>query len=203
METQSIIVRSAKSTHEDGTHFAHYVDIASEGQFRLLLGRQVTEILATAFSQPNHDLSYEHTVFAEVGDEVVGMASGYTAQQHRSSNNEPLKQAAGRRAFFRMACMFALATPVLRFLHSYDDGDFYVQFLAVDDAHRGQGIGSKLIQAMEDRARASRSTHFAIDVARRNKGAHRLYEHQGFKTIRQWPKTRFVRPNILRMTKTL
>lgn len=202
MNTQSIFTRQADPTYEDGTHFAHYVHLASEGQFRLLLGRRVTEILADAFIQPNHDLSFEHTIFAEVNGEVVGMASGYTAPQHTASSDEPLRQAAGRSAF-RIACMFALATPVLRFLHSYDAGDFYVEFLAVDEAHRGHGIGSKLLQAMEDRARASGCTHVAIDVAARNRRAYRLYERCEFAAIRRWPRTRLVRPNILRMTKPL
>lgn len=202
MSTESISIRPAKPTYEDGLRFAHYVSVASEGQFRLLLGRRVDEILATAFSTPGHDLSYEHTLFAEVDGEIVGMGSGYTARQHRDANNEPLKRAAGRTAF-RMSLMFALAYPVLRFLHNYEDGDFYVEFLAVDEAQRGKGIGSQLLSALEDRARETGSTQFAIDVAGRNKTAQKVYERYGFETIARWPQTRLVKANILRMSKPI
>ena len=103
----------------------------------------------------------------------------------------------------RISFFFALLSSMMRFLHTYDGGDFYVEFLAVDTAHRGQGIGYTLMQAIENRARECGATQLAIDVARRNKGAQRLYERIGFTAIRQWPKTRLVRPNILRMTKPL
>jgi len=202
MDRQPIAIRPASPTREDGLRFAHYVDIASEGKFRLLLGRRASEILGTAFQEPKHNLSYENTLFAKLGGEIVGMATGYTAQRHCEANDRALMRAAGR-SKLRIACMFALAAPVFRFLHTYEEGDFYVEFLAVDEAHRGKGIGSKLIEAMQERALAAGSIHFAIDVAGRNESARRLYERHGFTTINRWPKTRLVRPNILRMRKPL
>jgi len=202
MNEQRIIIRAANPTHSEGLIFARFVDMAAEGQFGLLLGRRATEILASAFLVPNHDLSYERTVFAEVNGTVVGMASGYTEEEHRRSSDQPLKQAAGGIAL-RIRCMFVLAAPILRFLHTYEEGDFYIQFLAVDQTHRGQGIGSALIHEMETRARVSRSTHLAIDVAARNAVARQLYEHFGFAVIAQWPNLPRIRPNALRLTKPL
>jgi len=202
MDAESIRVRSAKPTVEDGLRFAHFAEMASKGQYRLLLGRRATEILATAFSKPNHDLSYEHTVFAECDGEVLGMTSGYTARQHRRASDKPLKQVAEHSAL-RMAVTFFVASPVLRFLHTYADGDFYVQFLAVDERHREKGIGSRLLRALEDRARDSASTRLVIDVVNRNVVARRLYRHYGFTPIDRWPRTRLVRPTLLRMVKPL
>ena len=202
MKEPTIAVRPARPTHEEGVVFARFVDMAAEGQFRLLLGRRVTEILASAFLVPDHDLSYERTLFAVSDADIVGMASGYTEEQHRRSSHRPLRQAAGGLAI-RMRGMFALASPILRFLHTYEEGDFYIQFLAVDPVHRGHGIGSALIHEMENRARVSQSTHLAIDVAARNTVARRLYEHQGVEVIAQWPKIRWVRPNALRLSKPL
>ena len=202
MNEQAICIRPAEPTYEDGLRFAHYLDVVSRGRFRILFGRRTTEILATAFDKPNHDLSHEHTVFAELDGDVVGMGSGYTASEHRRASDEPLMRAAGRSAF-RIAFMFFLVSPVLRFFHTYADGDFYVLFLAVDEGHRGKGIGSGLLRALEDRARDGASTRLAIDVANRNAVARRLYEHYGFATIDRWPRTRLLRPNILRMVKLL
>ena len=99
--------------------------------------------------------------------------------------------------------LFTLAAPVFRFIHTLADGDFYVEFLAVDEDHRGRGIGSRLLGALEDRAREAGTSQFAIDVAGRNKVAQKVYVRHGFETINRWPRTRLVRPNILRMSKGL
>lgn len=61
---------------------ARYLDQAAEGFFRFLLGREVAEILATAFAQPGHDLSYQYVTFAEREDRIVGLVSGFTAEEH-------------------------------------------------------------------------------------------------------------------------
>ena len=202
MSERPIVIRPAKPTYEEGVVFARFVDMAAEGQFRLLLGRRATEILTSAFLVPDHDLSYERTLFAVSDEGIVGMASGYTEEQHRRSSTRPLKQAAGGLAL-RMRGMFVLASPILRFLHTYEEGDFYIQFLAVDTEYRGRGIGSALILEMENRAHDSQSAHLAIDVAARNAAARRLYEHLGFDVIAKWPKIRWVRPNALRLSKPL
>lgn len=202
MRNESIIIRPAEPTYDDGLRFAHYVGLAAEGAFRHLLGRRVNQILAEAFISPGHDMSYERALFAEIDGQIVGMVSGYTAEQHHSADDNPLRKAAGRSAL-RMAFMFTLAAPVFRFIHTLANGDFYVEFLAVEEAHRGKGIGSWLLSALEDRAREAGSAQFAIDVAGRNKVAQKVYERYGFETIDRWPRTRLVKANILRMSKPL
>ncbi|MBN1859078.1 GNAT family N-acetyltransferase [Candidatus Bipolaricaulota bacterium] len=197
-----MIVRPAEATIDDGLKFAGYMNSASDGGFRKMFGKRFEEIVSKAYLEPNHDLSHETAMFAEVGGSIVGMVSGYSAEQYHRFDKDVLNRVAGR-SMFRISLIYGLISPMMRFLHTYDNGDFYVEFLAVDEARRGQGIGSNLIRAMEERARSSGSTHFAIDVARRNETARRLYERHGFKTIKQWPKTHHVRPNILRMTRSL
>jgi len=202
MEPQSVVIRPAKPTKDEGKKFAAYMNSASEGGFRIMFGKRFEEIVSTIYLEPNHDLSYETALFAEVEGDIVGMASGFTAEQYRQFRKDVLNQVAGR-TMLRISFIFALLSSMMRFLHTYDDDDFYVEFLAVDETCRGQGIGSTLMHAVEDRARACGATQLAIDVARRNKDAQKLYERIGFAAIRRWPKTRLVKPNILRMTKQL
>jgi len=202
MTLQSVSVRQAVSSHEEGRAFAQFMNQAANGQFRLLFGPRYAEIAAHAYQQPGHDLSYERTLFAAVDGCIVGMASGYTANQHRQSENRLLLEAAGRSAA-RILLLFALASPVFRFLHACDDGDFYLQFLAVDTPYRGRGIGTALIAAMEERARQSGSVRYTLDVSARNASARRLYEHRGFTIASRWPRFGVLPPALFRMVKTL
>ena len=202
MTRSQITIRPAKSTVAEGMEFTVYMNSASGGGFKKMFGKRFEEIISKAFLEPNHDLSYETVLFAEANGVVVGMVSGYSAEQYRTSRKDVVNLCAGR-SRFRIALIYAMIASMLRFLHTYDDGDYYIEFLAVDETQRGQGIGSQLLQAMEDRAHANKCTHLAIDVARHNDTARRLYKRHGFTTIRQWPRTRLVRPNILRMTKPL
>ena len=202
MEPQSITVRPVSPTPDEGRKFAIYMNSASDGGFKKMFGKRFEEIVSNAYLKPNHDLSYETALFAELDGRIIGMASGYTAAQYQGFSKDVVNLFAGR-SMLRISFFFTLLSPMMRFLHTYDNGDFYVEFLAVDEAHRDQGIGFKLMQAVEDRARECGATQLAIDVARRNKGAQRLYERIGFTSIRRWPKTRLVKANILRMTKPL
>ncbi|TMR62273.1 hypothetical protein, partial [Streptococcus pseudopneumoniae] len=82
MDRHSIVLRAANPTFDEGLAFARYADEAAEGFFRFMLGRRAGEIIATAFAQPDHDLSYQNVTFAERDNVIVGMVLGYTAEQH-------------------------------------------------------------------------------------------------------------------------
>ncbi len=203
MDRHSIVLRAANPTLDEGLAFARYVDEAAEGFFRFMLGRRAAYIIATAFAQPDHDLSYQYVTFAERDNVIVGMFLGYTAEQHRRSSRQPLNQAAGRRNI-RMRIVMILFAPLMRITDSIADGDFYLQFIAVDKALRGDGVGSVLMDSFEERARASGSTRLSLDVSAKNEEAHRFYERRGWTVESQWPK-RLPIPGLrfYRMTKTL
>ncbi len=203
MDRQSIVLRAANPTFDEGLAFARYADEVAEGFFRSMLGRRAEHILATAFAQPDHDLSYQNVTFAERDNVIVGMYAAYTAEQHRRSSRKPLKQAAGRRNI-RMRIVMILFAPVMRITDSIPDGDFYLQFIGVDKVLRGEGVGSILMDSFEKRARASGSTRLSLDVSAKNEGARRFDERRGMKVESQWPK-RLPIPGLkfYRMTKGL
>ena len=198
---ESITFRAAEPTFDDGVVFARYLDEAFEGLFRTTLGRRATDIVATAYIQPDHDFSYRNAVFVERNEAIVGMSSGYTAEQHRRSSYRPLKRAAGNH-ILRMTGAAVLCTR-LRFLGTHADGDFYIQALAVDRDLRGQGIGSILMDFMENRARAGGSQRLSLDVAAGNTGARRLYERRGLTVESGWQEKLHIPRFIHRMTKLL
>lgn len=202
MTVVSFSIRPARPAYEEGLIFARLANAAAGNGFRYLFGPRLEEIIALTFVEPGNDFSHECTVFAEEDGRIVGMASGYTAKEHRCFTEDAIKRAVGRSAL-RVAAVEVLIFPMLRFLHTYNEGDFYLQFLAVEEPYRGKGVGSALIDAMKARARETDSTHYAVDVSARNGGAKTLYERQGFVVQARWPRSRLVRPTILRMVQGL
>ncbi len=203
MDWHSIVLRAANPTFDEGLACARYLDQAAEGFFHFMLGRRAGDIIATAFLEPDHDLSYQNMTFAEREGVIVGMVCMYTAEQHRRSSRQPLKRAAGR-FNLRMRFVEILFAPMMRIIDSIADGDFYLQAIAVDKELRGAGVGSVLMDFVEERARASGSTRLSLDVSARNEGACRFYERRGMNVESQWPK-RFSIPGLTfyRMTKGL
>ena len=186
MDRHSIVLRTANPAFDEGLAFARYLDEAAEGFMRFMLGRRAAHIIATAFAQPDHDLSYQNVTFAERENVIVGMVLGYTAEQHRRSSRQPLNRAAGRRNL-RMRIVRMLFAPLMRIIDSIADG-----------------VGSVLMDSYEERARARGSTRLSLDVSAKNEGARRFYERRGMTVESQWPK-RLAIPvlKFYRMTKGL
>ena len=187
MDQHAIKLRRANPTLEEGLAFARYLDEASEAFFRFMLGDRAEQIIATAFIEPGHDLAYQNVTFAERGNVIVGMTSGYSAEQHRRSSSRPLQQAAGKR-HLRMRLVLILFAPLMRIIDSIADGDFYLLAIAVDEQLRGEGIGSVLMDAFEARARENGSTRLCLDVSAKNESARRFYERRRMAIESQWPK---------------
>jgi ribosomal protein S18 acetylase RimI-like enzyme len=203
MDQQPVPLRDANPTFDDGLAFARYLDEAAEGFFRFMLGRRSTEIIAKAFARPAHDLSHQNVTFAERDGDIVGMVSGYTAEQHRRSSRQALKQAAGQWNW-QPRIILVLFAPLMRIIDSIADDDFYLQAIAVDNELRGEGLGSILMDSLEEQARASGATRLALDVSAKNQGARRFYDRRGFAVDSQWPKRLRIRAlTFYRMTKAI
>ena len=179
-------IRPALPIFDEGLLFARYLNEAADGAFQTLLGRGYDRVIGEAYVSPGHDMSFENAVFAERSGRIAGMASGYTSQQHGLSSDEPLRRAAGFR-MVRMAALLKLGGGLKRFIDTVPNGDYYLQAVAVDDQHRGAGIGSTLLDYSEDRARVAGCTRIVLDAMEKNAGARRLYERRGMEVEAKSP----------------
>jgi ribosomal protein S18 acetylase RimI-like enzyme len=202
MSEGEIRLRPAAATVLEGRSFARHLDAATDGLFRLLLGRRFVEIIADAFVQPGHDLSFEHVTFAKMQGRIVGSASAYSAVAHADADHRPLLSAASWRAA-RLLPMVVLMWPMVRFLDDVRDGDYYLQAIAVDDDRRGAGIGGRLIEHVEECARAAGCRRLTLDVAIENEDARRLYERLGLTVEATSPRSLLPDSRVHRMAKTL
>lgn len=178
MASDSVTLRPAAADLSEGVLFARYLNVAADGAFRALLGRDYANVIGEAYLSQGHDLTYETVVFAEQSGRIAGMASGFTSQQHAQSSDEPLRRAAGLR-MVRMAAFSVLGRGMKNFIKTVPEGDYYLQAVAVDDQNRGSGIGSTLLDYSEEAGRAAGCTRIVLDVAETNTGARQLYERRG------------------------
>ncbi len=67
-------------------------------------------------------------------------------------------------------------------------GHLYVEMIAIDEGHRGQGIGSKLLEFATNRGKSRDNIRtISLHVIEKNVKAKALYERIGFRAIRsQW-----------------
>ncbi|MEM9045416.1 MAG: GNAT family N-acetyltransferase [Pseudomonadota bacterium] len=66
-------------------------------------------------------------------------------------------------------------------------GSWYVNVLACYPEHRGQGLGSRLLDLADDIARAKNISRMSVIVASANTGARRLYERKGYGELARAP----------------
>ena len=203
MHPQPPVIRSAEPTRDEGLICAKYFDIAAEGLFSILFGRRMLDLIAQAFAQTSNEYSHENTVFAVHEDRIVGQAIGFTAEQRQGFPKNPLAEFAGYPKV-RAGIIGGLLSPMFRVLDGVPEGDFYLLSLAVDEHQRGRGVGSALIEAMEERARLTESRRFSLHVAAKNAAAQRLYRHHGLSIEERWPKHLYLGElGLYRMAKTL
>ena len=198
-----VVVREAQPTPQEGQQYARYSNEASHGVVRILFGAHFEQILGRAYLSPGHDMSYEHVVFAETDAGIVGMASGFSFDDHRTSTVRPVLQAARLRGI-RLVPFGILGLRFFSFVNTVPEGDYYVAALAVDDTSRGQGVASMLLDDTEKRAAAAGCTRLVLDVETANHHAQRVYQRRGMTIEGESPAIAFMPDKrVYRMVKTL
>lgn len=124
-------------------------------------GLDLLEIGAQRYAREGVDFSYQNCHMAEADGTVAGMLHAYVMR-----DDEPLPDD---------------FDPVLRpFAELEEPASLYVSGVAVFEAHRGQGIGSALMNVAYQKARDLACPSVSLIVFEQNIGALRLYQRLGF-----------------------
>lgn len=168
----------------------------------------IVEGIDDSFIEDALRLAYEafakkfHIGFRDAGDLVrlfsdsVNTKHCFTAITNGNLLGILIFQTAGREFFhLKLSTVFTRFSPVRALLivlnlvllsQTARPDEFIVDALVVSPAARGLGIGTRLLDRAEDKARAEGKGTMSLGVIGENAGAIRLYERLGFKTTRAW-----------------
>lgn len=131
-------------------------------------GLSLGEIGAARYARTGTAFSFENCLVATRPGEVAGMVHAFPMEADASGAEE--------------------TDPVLRpYAELEDPGSLYVSGLAVHDRHRGQGIGSELMNRIYDLGRARGLPRVSLICFERNETAFEFYRRRGFKEIGRRP----------------
>ena len=136
-------------------------ELAGPGHSALELGRERARREEGGFS-------YRHTTIAEVDGEMAACLVGYMLDDPYDLTG--------------LDEVPAQFQPLVR-LEAQAPGTWYVNVLATFAEFRGHGLGARLLQVAEDKARAAGADTLSIIVGSWNEGAGRLYRRAKFGTV--------------------
>ncbi len=167
--TADILLRPADP--DDSPTMAPLLVEAGGGIYEFLLdgvvpGMGVTELLVPGLAAREGSFSYRHCAGAVDGDSVVGVAHAYPADWMRSVD----------RSYLPPDRLEHIRT----FDEAQDWGSYFLSALAVTAPWRRRGIAARLLDWVEERARAGGFDRITLHVWADNTPARRLYTRHGY-----------------------
>ncbi len=167
------------ATREDSRKIAELFGIASGGVARYVWsllapeypGLTPVEIGERRYAGEEGAFSYKNCTVAELGGEVIGMFHAFPMKDE-SEQEQP-------------------GEPVDPILEPYATlevpGSYYVSAMADFPEHRGQGLGTRILEMARHQVRRSGCRQVSLLVFGQNEGAVELYERKGFEVAGRAP----------------
>lgn len=139
--------------------------------------KQIVELI----QQDDNAFSYQHIHVYLDGDSIKGLILSY----RRSSIDKKRENQVYSEVFsaFELLTLWLKSIILKPIQHKKEIDGIYIQNISVSAAARGEGIGSKLLNALENVAKQQNINALWLDVAIDNTNAKRLYERMGFETV--------------------
>jgi len=157
-----------------------------------------------SFPRQRNSFSHTHSHFIEVDGRTAGMALAFTHAQMRKEQFRSLLLLARhlKLAFLTQMPHFGRSN---RILVQIEHGDSYLAHIATYPEFRSRGLGTRLMEAVEQEAREAGSKRIVLDVETYNTRAIELYERLAFRVEARPPVLRIGRQHFefYKMTKEL
>jgi ribosomal protein S18 acetylase RimI-like enzyme len=152
--------------------------------FRSLLGKdenEATQNIKKLVESGNSTFGREHIYVVMGGDEdVIGILVSFCGRDTSAWNDfKAYFKILNFYDFLKYAVKGTLINELLT--ASVGKNDYYLSNVAVDPHHRGQGIGTFILENAFKLAEEKGCERVLLDVTLGNEGAQRLYERFGFK----------------------
>ena len=168
---RSFSLRDAR--REDAGEIAKLFLISSDGLAEYIWsridapGQSLAQIGAGRYAREGVAFSYENCMIAERNGTIVGMLHGFEMPESDGAVEED---------------------PVLHPYSALEDaGSYYVSGIALFPDHRGQGIGTALLDAAHERTKTLSLPRTSLVCFEQNEGAMRLYQRFGYQEIARRP----------------
>ncbi len=135
---------------------------------------QILEVMAQFFKQEKNRLSYENCFVCDVDGVVAGLVLCYFGGD-APELDEPLVK----------RLRIVKNDPSLTIEKEADEEDFYIDTLCVDPAYHRQGMGTSLIQFVEQYAKENGYERLSLVVEQNNTKAQKLYTRLGYIEVKK------------------
>lgn len=127
-------------------------------------GQTPLEVGTRRYERESVGVSYENCLVADHDGTVVGMVNAFAMRGPLDPASEP--------------------DPVLRPYAELEAADsLYISGIALMEPYRGQGVGTRMLAAMHERAKAEGLARLSLIAFAENAASVRLYERLGFAAI--------------------
>ena len=190
---QDIRVRRGKP--EDAQDFSELVVLTSPTLFPALFGPTVKSLMKKIFKHRRHYFSFDRSYFIEVDGKTAGMA-----QLH--------KRIPGNKEKTRLSLLllkylnWRFPTKITKLLRSErvmclaTGKDCYLSNVGVYPEFRGQGLGTKLLGAVEEEVKSIGKKKIVLKAETHNKRAISLYERLGYSIDERAPALKLKKNRI-------
>jgi ribosomal protein S18 acetylase RimI-like enzyme len=205
---QELTYRPAKPSDAAAAGRLLYDSFPRMAVFMLGLGSEdlARDILKRLFPVKGHRFSYEFTRVAVRQERVVGLFTGYSGKLLGRLNRR-LGQLMFQQYRLRGKAALLIRALPLVFIKEADRDEYLVSNLAVRKQVRGRGIGSGLLEQVEERTREVGLRRISLMVSIGNEDARRFYESHGFKVratqLESNKRVPYLGPGYHRMVKAL
>lgn len=140
-----------------------------------LSNTQLTQLFEKTFASPEYQGQLANLIVAKDQDEVLGVMFGYIGQNEQALFD----------VFKRYYSELSIPKTTVIFSDAEADKDeWYLNSLCVSEAHRGQGIGTQLLNYLPTIGEHVHTHEIGLLVDFENPQAAKLYQRVGFKNER-------------------